>query len=79
MFAKELPKALTQVRHYKLFYKHTQEWAFDVMINVNHVSKISLLRNTIIFHLPTHNQVIEYINPLDAEKEYHNIHVVLNQ
>jgi hypothetical protein len=78
MFTKALPKALTRVRMYELFSKHTQQYEGRVMINVNYVPKISLIHNTIIFHLPSHNQIIEYKNPLDAETEYHTIHDILN-
>jgi hypothetical protein len=79
MFVKELPKALTRMRMYKLYSKHDNKNVATVMININYVPKISLTDNTIIFHLPSHNQFIEYMNPLDAETEYHTIHEILNQ
>jgi len=78
MFVKELIKTSHRVRMYPLFSKNNQQYQGTVMINMNHVPKISLDRTTITFHLPTHNQIIEYKNPLDAETKYHAIHTILN-
>lgn len=78
MFVKELCKTTNRVRMYKLFSKKDKQWVGNVMININHVPKISLHQNTITFHLPTHPQMIEYQNPLDAETEYHAIHDILH-
>ena len=77
MFVKELIKTSHRVRMYPLFSKNNQ-YQETIMININHVSKISLKHTTITFHLPTHNQIIEYKNPLDAETKYHAIHTILN-
>jgi len=77
MFVKELCKTLNRVRVYPLYSKNNQ-YEGSVMININHVPKISLCHNTIIFHLPDHHQIIAYKNPLDAETEYHTIHHILH-
>ena len=77
MFVKELCKTRNHVRMYKLFSKKDKQWVGNVMINIKHVPKISLLQNTITFHLP-HPQIITYQNPLDAETEYHAIHDILH-
>ena len=79
MFAKELPGAFTRVRLYNLYSKSTDKWAHSVMINVYHVPKISLSQNAIVFHLPTHIQIVEYRNPNDAKTEYDAIYAVLNK
>lgn len=79
MFVKEVSKELTRTCMYKLFYKHDQTWAGNVIINLQHVPKIGLIRNAIIFHLPTHNQIIEYKTHLDAETEYDAIYKILNE
>ena len=75
MFVKELSKTLSRVRVYPLYSKNQYEGS--VMININHVPKISLFQNTITFHLPQ-PQIITYENPLDAETEYHTIHHILH-
>jgi len=79
MFVKELPEVFSRVRLYKIYSKHTKRWEGNILINVHQIPKISLNRNIITFHLPTHTQTIEYENPLDAEQELMNIHYVLNR
>jgi len=77
MFVKELSKTLSRVRMYPL-YSNNNQYEGSVMININHVPKITLYQNAIIFHLPDHHQIITYENPLDAETEYHTIHHILH-
>lgn len=79
MFAQGLPEALSRVRLYKLYCKHTLKPMASVIINPEQIPKIALDHNTLLFHLSTHTQTIQYTNPADAETEFNNIHQALLQ
>lgn len=79
MFVKSVLDSSSHIRLYKLYSKHTTQHAANIIINLYHVPKIGLDKNTIFFHLPSHTQTIEYVDPIDAETEFHHIYAALKK